>query len=104
MKGELKCAPGLWKVLKEDDHFPPRVVTDTNDNDGCLLAEVIGISYEERAHTAAMMAASKQLYVHLEIMISCVELMRRAYCLQNDLNQDHIAEAKAVMRKARGGK
>lgn len=112
MNDELKCAPGLWLVDAEDDFQTARVCTQTAlDEQGrpihlgkpALIAEIIGVSREERHHTATMMAAAKELYCQLDTMIQCMEMVN-AELLQNEVNLDHIREAKAAMKKARGEK
>lgn len=101
---ELQCSPGIWIA---DHHFSCHSIIRIRDEN---LREVgrtdcsHGDENEARHHAdAAMMAASKDLYVNLQTMIDCMEAVN-AEVLSTPINLDHIREAQAALKKARGEK
>lgn len=97
--GDLKCSPGLFEIRPET----PYLTLQIRDGDHCWIADVYGESKEVRKANAALFIAAKELYVNLVTLVDCLETIN-AEVLPEPINLDHIREAKAALKKARGEK
>lgn len=100
--GDLKCSPGIWRHVS----LTPEIVGQS----GCSIAITVPYfksgdveSDAQQEANGHMLAASKDLYVNLVTLVDCLETIN-AEVLSTPINLDHILEAKAALKKARGGK
>jgi uncharacterized protein YegP (UPF0339 family) len=98
MLDNLKVTEPDWAAVAESPSRPASVVADN----GKIIADVYGESYEARKANSHMMAASLDLY---QAVYRCVQGLEAISADQGrDVFLDTVIEAKAAMRKARGGK
>jgi hypothetical protein len=87
-----------WIAMNETQRWHARIIAERDYE----IAHVFGESKECRAANAQMMAASLNLYQALHRCIEALETINASE--GRDIFLDTIIDAKAAMKKARGGK